>query len=64
MVQVSTGGKTMMTSAVSVFMLLWVILFIGPLFYHLPKAVLSAIILVSLLGIFVQVIPKDNHKNS
>lgn len=54
MVQESTGGKTLVTSAVSVFMLLWVILYIGPLFYHLPKAVLAAIILVSLLGIFVQ----------
>ena len=37
MVQESTGGRTLVTSAVSVFMLLWVILFIGPLFYHLPK---------------------------
>jgi hypothetical protein len=37
MVQESTGGRTLVTSAVSVFMLLWVILFIGPLFYYLPK---------------------------
>ena len=37
MVQDSTGGRTLLTSAVSVFMLLWVILFIGPLFYYLPK---------------------------
>jgi MFS superfamily sulfate permease-like transporter len=37
MVQVSTGGKTMMASAISVFLLLWIILFVGPLFFHLPR---------------------------
>ena len=37
MVQVSTGGKSQLASAVSVFILLGIILFIGPLFYHLPK---------------------------
>jgi len=37
MVQESTGGKTLMASAVSVIMLLAVILFIGPFFYHLPR---------------------------
>jgi len=37
MVQESTGGKTLVSSAVSVVMLLAVILFIGPFFYHLPR---------------------------
>ena len=37
MVQVSTGGKSQLASAVSVFLLLTVILFVGPMFRHLPK---------------------------
>jgi MFS superfamily sulfate permease-like transporter len=42
MVQVSTGGKTMMASAISVFLLLWIILFVGPLFFHLPRVRLTS----------------------
>jgi hypothetical protein len=37
MVQESTGGKTMLATTVSVVMLLFIVLFIGPLFYHLPR---------------------------
>jgi len=37
MVQDMSGGKTLMASAVSVILLLWVILFFGPFFYHLPR---------------------------
>ena len=54
MVQVSTGGKTLITSAISVFLLLWVLLFAGPLFSDLPNAILASLIIVSLRGVLVQ----------
>ena len=54
MVQVSAGGRTHMASVVTVFMLLWVLLFAGPLLRDLPNAVLAALIMVSLRGIFIQ----------
>ena len=43
-----------MASVVTVFMLLWVLLFAGPLLRDLPNAVLAALIMVSLRGIFIQ----------
>ena len=53
LVQDSSGGKTMMASLISVFLLLWVLLFAGPLFSDLPNAILASIIVVSLRGILV-----------
>ncbi|XP_061113479.1 solute carrier family 26 member 6 [Conger conger] len=53
-VQESTGGKTQVTSAVSALMILIVLLKIGSLFEQLPKAVLAAVILVNLQGMFGQ----------
>lgn len=44
----------MMASIMSVFLLLWVLLFAGPLFKDLPNAVLASLIMVSLRGIFMQ----------
>ena len=54
MVQVSAGGRTLMASVVSIFMLLWVLLFAGPLFRDLPNCILAALIMVSLRGILMQ----------
>jgi len=53
-VQEDAGAKTLLTSATSVFLLLWVLLFAGPLFKPLPNAVLSAIIVQALKGMFKQ----------
>jgi len=65
MVQVNVGGKTQLTSVVSVSLLIFVILFIGPLFQSLPKAVLSSIIIVALKGMFWQLkdLPKFWEKS-
>lgn len=54
LVQVSSGGKTLMASFLSIFLLLWVLLFAGPLFQDLPNAILASIIVVSLRGILLQ----------
>ena len=54
MVQVNAGGRTLMASVVSIFMLLWVLLFAGPLFRDLPNCILAALIMVSLRGILMQ----------
>eukprot|EP00093_Oithona_nana_P013439 13439.XXX_839671_841919_1 [CDS] Oithona nana genome sequencing. len=54
LVQVSAGGRSLMASIVTVFLLLWVLLFAGPLFEDLPNAILASIIVVSLRGILTQ----------
>ncbi|KAJ8370165.1 hypothetical protein SKAU_G00101930 [Synaphobranchus kaupii] len=54
MVQESTGGKTQVAGAVSVLVILIILLNIGDLFQQLPKAVLAAVILVNLQGMFGQ----------
>ncbi len=47
-------GKTQITSLISSFMILLVLLFIAPLFESLPKPVLAAIVVVSLRRLFMQ----------
>eukprot|EP00095_Tigriopus_kingsejongensis_P001338 snap_masked-scaffold1057_size73593-processed-gene-0.5 protein:Tk01338 transcript:snap_masked-scaffold1057_size73593-processed-gene-0.5-mRNA-1 annotation:"Prestin" len=54
-IQEESGCRTLMATAVSCFALLWVLLFAGPLFQPLPKAVLSAIIVVALRSMFLKV---------
>ncbi|KAG9340302.1 hypothetical protein JZ751_021749 [Albula glossodonta] len=53
-VQESTGGKTQMSGAVSALVILVILLKIGDLFEQLPKAVLAAVIVVNLQGMFGQ----------
>eukprot|EP00095_Tigriopus_kingsejongensis_P012577 maker-scaffold298_size217389-snap-gene-1.14 protein:Tk12577 transcript:maker-scaffold298_size217389-snap-gene-1.14-mRNA-1 annotation:"solute carrier family 26 member 10-like isoform x3" len=53
-VQVAVGGRTQLTSVVSVIILVVVIMTAEELFYALPKAVLSAIILVALKNMLMQ----------
>ncbi|XP_078518562.1 solute carrier family 26 member 6 [Lissotriton helveticus] len=54
MVQENTGGNTQMASAVSALIILTIILRAGELFEELPKAVLAAVVVVNLKGMFRQ----------
>ncbi|XP_045612682.1 prestin isoform X2 [Procambarus clarkii] len=55
LIQEAAGGVTQLTSFVCCFILLFVLLFIGPVFETLPNSVLSSIIVVALKGMFMQV---------
>tara|TARA_R110002072_G_scaffold70811_5_gene170604 strand:- start:9296 stop:11026 length:1731 start_codon:yes stop_codon:yes gene_type:complete len=46
-----SGATTGMSSLVSVVMVIITLLFLTPLFYHLPKTVLAAIIIVAVFGL-------------
>ncbi|MCI2228724.1 solute carrier family 26 protein [Polaribacter sp. MSW13] len=46
-----SGAKTGMAALVSVVMVMITLLFLTPLFYHLPKTVLAAIIIVAVFGL-------------
>ncbi|KAK2897557.1 solute carrier family 26 member 6-like isoform X1 [Channa argus] len=54
LVQETTGGKTQVAGIISSLLMLIAILKIGSLFQDLPKAVLAAVVLVNLKGMFVQ----------
>ncbi|XP_011300138.1 solute carrier family 26 member 10 isoform X2 [Fopius arisanus] len=60
LVQQTVGGKTQLASLISCFLLLFVLLWIGPFLTPLPKGVLAGIIVVALKGMFLQV--KDLFK--
>lgn len=45
-IQFTTGGKTQLTSLISCVLILFVLLWIGPLFEFLPRAILASIIIV------------------
>ena len=46
-----SGAKTGMAALISVVMVILTLLFLTPLFYHLPKTVLAAIIIVAVFGL-------------
>jgi sulfate permease, SulP family len=46
-----SGGKTGMAALISVVMVILTLLFLTPLFYHLPKTVLAAIIIVAVFNL-------------
>nr|KAF6419398.1 solute carrier family 26 member 5 [Rousettus aegyptiacus] len=54
LVQEGTGGKTQLAGCLASLMILMVILATGFLFESLPQAVLSAIVIVNLKGMFMQ----------
>ncbi|XP_078065980.1 solute carrier family 26 member 6 [Mustelus asterias] len=55
LVQETTGGNTQLAAAVSCIVILVIILEVGALFSQLPKAVLAAIVIINLKGMFEQV---------
>jgi len=52
-------GRSMLTSLVSALLLLSVLLYLGPYFEALPVCVLGAIILASLTGLLLKVMPNQ-----
>jgi len=50
-INAESGGKTGMSALISVAMVIFTLLFLTPLFYHLPKTVLAAIIIVAVFGL-------------
>ncbi|XP_076363031.1 prestin-like isoform X2 [Tachypleus tridentatus] len=56
LVQEKSGGKTQLASLISCALMVVILLALAPLFYHLPKCILSSVILVALKGMFVQVL--------
>ena len=50
-INAESGGKTGMPALISVTMVIFTLLFLTPLFYHLPKTVLAAIIIVAVFGL-------------
>ncbi|XP_041944228.1 solute carrier family 26 member 6, like [Alosa sapidissima] len=54
LVQESAGGQTQMAGVSSAVIVLVTVLKLGPLFQELPKAVLAAIVIVNLKGMFKQ----------
>ncbi|KAB7502825.1 Sulfate transporter [Armadillidium nasatum] len=55
LIQEAVGGITQMASLIVCALIVLVLLFIGPVFETLPKAVLASIIVVALKGMFMQV---------
>ena len=50
-INAESGGRTGMSSLISAAIVLLTLLFLTPLFYHLPKTVLAAIIIVAVFGL-------------
>ena len=50
-INAESGGKTGMSALISVVMVIFTLLFLTQLFYHLPKTVLAAIIIVAVFGL-------------
>lgn len=50
-VNLNSGGRTGLSSVFTAALILLVLLFLTPLFYHLPEAVLAAIIMMAVVGL-------------
>lgn len=50
-VNLNGGGRTGLSSVFTALIILLVLLFLTPLFYHLPQAVLAAIIIMAVIGL-------------
>lgn len=65
LVQHSTGGKTALANIFSIILIILILLFMGPIFEPVPLSVLSAIVIVTLKGLLMQVtdFPKMYRKS-
>ncbi|XP_056661070.1 solute carrier family 26 member 6 isoform X2 [Monodelphis domestica] len=54
LVQEGSGGNTQIAGAISSLLILIVIVKVGELFNHLPKAILAVIVIINLKGMFLQ----------
>ncbi|KAL1460017.1 hypothetical protein WDU94_011958 [Cyamophila willieti] len=54
LIQMQTGGQTQLTSGVCCGCLLFVLLYVGPFFEPLPHCVLTAIVIVAMKGMIMQ----------
>jgi solute carrier family 26, other len=59
-IQEQTGGKTQVAGVITAFLILIVLLWIGPFFEPLPKCVLAAIIVMALKGMLNQLLDLKN----
>lgn len=50
-VNLNAGGRTGLSSVFTALLILLVLLFLTPLFYHLPEAVLAAVIIMAVIGL-------------
>ncbi len=59
-----TGAKTQMAAVISALVVALTLLFLTPVFYYLPKAILAAIIMVAVFGLLDFNVPKQLLKYS
>ena len=59
-----SGARTSLASIVSVLLVVLTLLFLTPVFYYLPKAILASIIMVSVFGLINVVYPSGLWKHS
>ncbi|XP_076472277.1 prestin-like [Babylonia areolata] len=55
-IQDSAGGKTQIASVFSAGLVLFVVMFLGPYFYYLPRCVLAAIVMVNIRAMLLKLL--------
>ncbi|KAK6621354.1 hypothetical protein RUM43_011660 [Polyplax serrata] len=64
-IQFSTGGRTQLTSLFSITLIIFIVLFAGPLFEPVPYCILASVVVVTLKGLLFQILdlPKVWREN-